>query len=128
MNRIFALTLALCLLLCGCGREAPAETTLGGSETQATPTETLSGGEGEGILDPTTEIRYLIVKKIVTNDAGQELWGTEYSYDDTGFCTHEREYSTYPTDKLTPQTNHSPIRKLISENEPYFSQNPNDST
>ena len=93
MNRIFALTLALCLLLCGCGREAPAETTLGGSETQANPTETLSGGEGEGILDPTTEIRYLIVKKIVTNDAGQELWGTEYSYDDTGFCTHEREYS-----------------------------------
>ena len=36
---------------------------------------------------------YLIVKMIATNDAGQELWGTDYSYDDTGFCTQEREYS-----------------------------------
>ena len=93
MNRFFALLLALSLLLCGCGRENPAETTRTPEETAAPTLETENSGEGEGILDPTTEIRYLIVKKIVTNDAGQELWGTDYSYDDTGFCTQEREYS-----------------------------------
>ena len=93
MKKILALLLALCLLLCGCGRENPAETTLTPEETAAPTLETENSGEGEGILDPTTEIRYLIVKKIVTNDAGQELWGTDYSYDDTGFCTQEREYS-----------------------------------
>ena len=93
MKKILALILALCLLLCGCGRENPAETTLTPEETAAPTLETENSGEGEGILDPTTEIRYLIVKKIVTNDAGQELWGTDYSYDDSGFCTQEREYS-----------------------------------
>ena len=93
MKKILALILALSLLLCGCGRENPAETTLTPEETAAPTLETENSGEGEGILDPTTEIRYLIVKKIVTNDAGQELWGTDYSYDDTGFCTQEREYS-----------------------------------
>ena len=93
MKKILALLLALSLLLCGCGRENPAETTLTPEETAASTLETENSGEGEGILDPTTEIRYLIVKKIVTNDAGQELWGTDYSYDDTGFCTQEREYS-----------------------------------
>ena len=93
MKKNLALILALCLLLCGCGRENPAETTLTPEETAAPTLETENSGEGEGILDPTTEIRYLIVKKIVTNDAGQELWGTDFSYDDSGFCTQEREYS-----------------------------------
>jgi len=93
MKKIIPVILIFLLLLSACGEDSPAETTLGGTEAQETPTETLSGGEGEGVLDPTTEIRYLIVKKIVTNDQGQELWGTEYTYDDTGFCTHEREYS-----------------------------------
>lgn len=93
MKRIFALILVLALLLCGCGNEQPAETTNGAQESAPSASETLSGGEGEGVLDPTTEIRYLIVKKIVTNDQGEELWGTEYSYDSTGFCTYEREYS-----------------------------------
>lgn len=95
MKRIFALTLVLALLLSGCGgRETPVETTANDSQ-ESTPAirETENSGEGEGVLDPTTEIRYLIVKKIVTNDQGQELWGTEYTYDDTGFCTNEREYS-----------------------------------
>ena len=93
MKKNLALILALCLLLCGCGRENPAETTLTSEETAAPTLETENSGEGEGILDSTTEIRYLIVKKIVTNDAGQELWGTDFSYDDSGFCTQEREYS-----------------------------------
>ena len=93
MKKILALLLALSLLLCGCGREEPAESTPDTQAIQPSATETVNSGEGEGILDPTTEIRYLIVKKIVTNDQGQELWGTDYSYDDTGFCTQEREYS-----------------------------------
>lgn len=93
MKRFFALTLVLCLLLCGCRKEEPVESTPDTQSTQPSFTETVNTGEGEGILDPTTEIRYLIVKKIVTNDAGQELWGTDYSYDETGFCTAEREYS-----------------------------------
>lgn len=93
MKRIFALILALSLLLCGCGKEEPTETTQASQETTAATQATENSGEGEGVLDPTTEIRYLIVKKIVTNDQGQELWGTEYTYDDTGFCTNEREYS-----------------------------------
>ena len=93
MKRIFALILALALLLCGCGKETPTETTPATQDSGSLIQEESTGAEEEGILDPTTEIRYLIVKKIVTNDAGQELWGTEYTYDETGFCTHEREYS-----------------------------------
>lgn len=93
MKKIIPIILVLLLLLSACGNEEPAETTLGAEESQPTASETLSGGEGEGILDPTTEIRYLLVKMIVTNDAGEELWGREYSYDETGFCTQEREYS-----------------------------------
>ena len=95
MKKILALLLALSLLLCGCGKADPNQTEIQTQpqETAAPTVETENSGEGEGILDPTTEIRYLIVKKIVTNDAGQELWGTDYSYDDTGFCTQEREYS-----------------------------------
>ncbi len=81
------------LLLSACGGKETPENTQGSQETTPAASETLSSGDGEGVLDPTTEIRYLIVKKIVTNEVGQELWGTEYSYDDTGFCTHEREYS-----------------------------------
>ena len=93
MKRILFVILVLMLLLSACGGKEPVETNPGNSETHAPVMETVDGGEGEGVLDPTTEIRYLIVKKIVTNDQGQELWGTEYSYDDTGFCTQEREYS-----------------------------------
>ena len=93
MKRIIALMLVLMMLLCGCGSREPAETVPGTQGTDAPVMETEDSGEGEGILDPTTEIRYLIVKKIVTNDAGQELWGTDFSYDDSGFCTQEREYS-----------------------------------
>ncbi len=93
MKRILPLILALLLLLCACSNEEPAQTTQGTQETNSAVSESVSNGEGEGVLDPTTEIRYLLVKQIVTNDQGQELWGTEYSYDDTGFCTHEREYS-----------------------------------
>ena len=91
MKRILPVILILLLLLSACGKDEPGETTLGG-ETVPTGSETV-GGEGEGILDPTTEIRYLIVKKIVTNDQGKELWGTEYTYDEAGFCIQEREYS-----------------------------------
>ena len=94
MKRIFALILELMLLLSACGKDEPVGTTNGTQETTApSVSESVSNGEGEGVLDPDTEIRYLIVKKIVTNDQGEELWGTEYTYDNTGFCTHEREYS-----------------------------------
>ena len=93
MKRILALTLALLLLLSACGKESPIQTTPDNQENEASQAGTENGGEGEGILDPSTEIRYLIVRKIVTNDQGEELWGTEYTYDNTGFCTHEREYS-----------------------------------
>lgn len=93
MKRILPVILILLLLLCACGKEEPAETTLGVQETLPTAGETVSGGEGEGVLDPDTKIIYCLVKWIVTNDQGQELSGRELSYDDTGFCTFERQYS-----------------------------------
>ena len=93
MKKIIALSLAMLLLLSGCGKDEPTESAPDTQGAEPSVTETVNTGEGEGVLDPTTEIRYLIVKKIVTNDQGQELWGTDYSYDDTGFCTQEREYS-----------------------------------
>lgn len=93
MKRILPVILALSLLLCGCRKDEPAESTPEIQDPQPSVTETVNTGEGEGILDPTTEIRYLIVKKIVTNEQGQELWGTDYSYDETGFRIAEREYS-----------------------------------
>ncbi|MBR6594961.1 MAG: hypothetical protein IKK72_00050 [Oscillospiraceae bacterium] len=116
MKRIFALTLALALLLCGCGgKEKPTETTTNVPQESIPATqETENGGEGEGILDPTTEIRYLIVKKIVTNDAGQELWGTEYTYDDTGFCTHEREYSNIGTASYSRTNSPDALNRIAS--------------
>lgn len=115
MKRILPFILALMLLLLSaCGNEAPAETTLGSDETQANPTETVSGVEGEGILDPTTEIRYLIVKKVVTNEAGQELWGTEYSYDSTGFCTLERKYSNIGYDAYSRTNSPDALGRIAS--------------
>ena len=95
MKKIFALFLALSLLLCGCGKETPNQTEIQTQpqETAAPTVETENSGEGEGVLDPETQLIYCLVKMIVTNDEGQELWGREYSYDDTGFCTWEREYS-----------------------------------
>lgn len=95
MKRLFAMIIALMLLLSACGKEEPNQTEIQTQpkETDAAVIETENSGEGEGVLDPTTEVRYLLVKMIVTNDQGEELWGREYSYDDTGFCTLEREYS-----------------------------------
>ena len=94
MKKIIALTLALMLLLSGCGREEPpAETTLPPQESQPALQETAAPTDAEGILDPDTEIIYCLVKMIVTNDQGQELWGRDYTYDGTGFCISEREYS-----------------------------------
>lgn len=93
MKKIIPVILILLLLLSACGKDEPIQTTPTGTEGIPTGSETVNGGEGEGILDPTTEIRYLIVKMIVTNDAGQELSGTEYTYDDTGFCVSQRQYS-----------------------------------
>ena len=89
MKRILSLILIFLLLLTGCGNDKPVETDPAGEDTPiATNPE-----DAEGILDPTTEIRYLLAKMIVTNDQGQELWGREYGYDETGFCIQEREYS-----------------------------------
>ncbi len=114
MKKILALSLALLLLLCGCGKDDPIETEPDLQQTEAPTAATENGGEGEGILDPTTEIRYLIVKKIVTNDAGQELWGTDYSYDDTGFCTQEREYSNIGSASYSRVNSPDPLGRIGS--------------
>ena len=93
MKRIFALFLALMLLLSACGKDEPVGTTNGTQETTApSVSESVSNGEGEGVLDPDTEIRYLIVKKIVTNDQGEELWGTEYTFNDKGQYLTLKQY------------------------------------
>ena len=99
MKRLISVILALLFLLCACGNEQPDETTLGSSSNSSAATEDQNNaagettGEGEGVLDPDTQVIYCLVKMIVTNDQGQELWGREYTYDDTGFCVSEREYS-----------------------------------
>lgn len=114
MKRILPLILILLLLLSACGNEEPAETTLGTEASQPTASETLSGGEGEGVLDPTTEIRYLLVKMIVTNADGEELWGREYSYDNTGFCTQEREYSNIGSASYSRVNSPDPLNRIGS--------------
>ena len=94
MKKMIPLILILCLLLSGCGKEEPsAGTTLPPQQSQPALQETASPTDAEGILDPDTQIIYCLVKMIVTNDQGQELWGRDYTYDDTGFCISEREYS-----------------------------------
>lgn len=92
MKRILPIILALALMLCACGKEAPAETTQPAAPAapETLPAETQ---EAEGILDPNTRIVYLLVRTIVTNDAGQELSGKEFAYDSQGFCVSERQYS-----------------------------------
>lgn len=93
MKKLIPIMLVLLLLLSACGGDEPAETTgINGGESSQ-PTETVSSEDPEGILDPDTKIIYCLVKMIVTNDAGQELSGREYTYDETGFCTGERQYS-----------------------------------
>ena len=98
MKKLIPLIMILCLLLCACRVDCPTETTQGGSQESA-PTEVRNNAEGEttgdaeGVLDPDTEMIYCLVKMIVTNDEGKELWGREYTYDGTGFCVSEREYS-----------------------------------
>ena len=92
MKKLIPILLILGLLLSACGGNQPVETSPS-TENLPAVSETENGGEGEGVLDPSTEIRYLLVKMIVTNAQGEELWGREYSYDTTGFCTQEREYS-----------------------------------
>ena len=116
MKRIFALTLVLALLLSGCGgKEEPTGTTTNVPQESTPATQdTQTGGEGEGVLDPTTEIRYLIVKKIVTNDQGQELWGTDYTYDSTGFCTHEREYSNIGSPSYSRTNSPDALNRIAS--------------
>ena len=115
MKKIIALFLALLLLFCGCGKDNPIQTDPQTPQETAAPTvQTENSGEGEGILDPTTEIRYLIVKKIVTNDQGQELWGTDYSYDDTGFCTQEREYSNIGSASYSRVNSPDPLGRIGS--------------
>ena len=93
MKRILPLILALLLLLSACGGKNPEQTDPTGTTGAPQAAETTAPTDAEGVLDPTTEIRYLLVKMIVTNDLGQELWGRDYTYDETGFCTQEREYS-----------------------------------
>lgn len=113
MKRLLPMILVLLLLLSACGEDSPAETTLG-AEIQENPTETVNTGEGEGILDPTTEIRYLLVKQIVTNADGEELSGTEYSYDDTGFCAYERRYSNIGGAAYTRVNTPDPLGRIGS--------------
>ena len=93
MKRFFVLLLVLSLLLCACGREQPEQTEPAPQQTEPIPSETVHSGEAEGILDPDTRIVYLLVRSVVTNDAGQELSGKEFAYDDRGFCVSERQYS-----------------------------------
>jgi len=93
MKRIFALLLVLSLLLSACGKEEPSQKETNPQETLPPASETLSRGEEEGIADPDTKIVYLLVRSTVTNDAGQELSGKEFAYDDRGFCVSERQYS-----------------------------------
>lgn len=112
MKKMIPVILALLLLLSACGSNETVETTPTGSTP--TESETLSGGEGEGVLDPTTEIRYLLVKEIVTNADGEELWGTEYTYDDNGFCTREREYSNIGSASYSRVNSPDPLGRIGS--------------
>lgn len=96
MKKLFPIFLAL-LLLVGCGKEEPAETTVPTTvpAQTAVQTEATEDTGPEGVLEEKdTQTVYLMTRMSVLDDSGNESWYREYEYNELGQKTEEFEYAS----------------------------------
>lgn len=96
MKRFLIILLTLTLLLCGCGREEPPETTVSADGPEITETIDIPEGQ-EALTKPPAESPTITITREVRmaslDENGEERWFREYTYDEYGRLSTEREVS-----------------------------------